>query len=176
MADWKKVLQTICPHGNAAIISGMADSMPAVITKADLTTTRRQAHFLAQCAEESAGFTAWREIASGRVYENRHDLGNVRPGDGPRYKGAGDIEMTGRYNFRVVGKELGIDLENHPDLALTFPTWALIGAIYWRDHHINNHADADDYKACTKAVNGGYNGLSMRYAYLLKCKRALGVS
>jgi putative chitinase len=173
--DWKKVLLAVCPHGNKAILSGMCDTMPAIITIADLNTPLRLAHFLSQCAEESAGFTAWHEFASGWAYEGRRDLGNVQRGDGPRYRGAGDIETTGRANYARLGKVLGIDLVNHPELLQQFPAWGLSGAVYWRDHHINNHADADDCNACTKAVNGGYNGLSARRSYLMKFKKALGV-
>ena len=173
MTDWRAVLTRIAPRGDAGILAGMAATMPAIIAYADLTTLLRQAHFLAQCAEESAGFTAWHEFASGRTYEGRRDLGNTRSGDGPRYRGAGDLELTGRANYRRVGAHLGIDLEGHPELAQKFPAWGLIGADYWRDHKINPRADADDVNSVTHMVNGGFNGLAMRRAYLVKAKAAL---
>ena len=51
-------------------------------------------------------------------YEGREDLGNVQPGDGLRFKGRGFVQITGRNNYQNYGRILGIDLVNHPDLAL----------------------------------------------------------
>jgi putative chitinase len=46
------------------------------------------------------------------------DLGNTRPGDGARYHGRGYVQLTGRGDYRKMGKKLNIDLEGNPDLAL----------------------------------------------------------
>lgn len=46
------------------------------------------------------------------------DLGNNRVGDGLRYKGRGKAQITGRANYRRVGKLIGVDLEGAPELAL----------------------------------------------------------
>ena len=40
-------------------------------------------------------------------------------------------------------------------------------------HQLNRHADKDDVRAATKAINGGLNGLASRIAYLDRAKRAL---
>ena len=45
-------------------------------------------------------------------------LGNINPGDGVKYKGRGYVQLTGRTNYAKMGKIVGADLENHPDLAL----------------------------------------------------------
>ena len=42
-----------------------------------------------------------KELASGSAYEGRKDLGNKHSGDGPRYKGAGVIQLTGRSNYQA---------------------------------------------------------------------------
>lgn len=52
------------------------------------------------------------EIASGQAYEGRKDLGNVIAGDGKRYKGRGPIQLTGRSNYRRVGRKNGYDLSD----------------------------------------------------------------
>jgi hypothetical protein len=51
-------------------------------------------------------------------YEGRVDLGNNQPGDGERFKGMGDVQMTGRRNYTLYSTILGIDLVGNPDLAL----------------------------------------------------------
>ncbi|WP_258045773.1 glycoside hydrolase family 19 protein [Mycobacterium kansasii] len=50
-------------------------------------------------------------------YEGRADLGHTQAGDGPRYKGRGAIQVTGRYNYTKMSKDLGVDFVDHPELA-----------------------------------------------------------
>lgn len=173
MTDWTKVLRTIAPKGKSSIISGLAAAMPRVIEEAALGSPRRQAHFLAQIAHESDGFRTAVEYANGAAYEGREDLGNIHAGDGRRYKGRGLVQLTGRANYAEFGRELGVDLVGNPDLAAKFPYAALTAALYWRKRTINGYADADDLRAVTRKINGGYNGLAQRAAYLKAAKRAL---
>ena len=44
------------------------------------------------------------------------------PGDGPRFKGRGYVQLTGRINYRKFSNRLGIDLVGTPNLALDPPT------------------------------------------------------
>lgn len=135
-----------------------------------LDTGLRLAHFMGQVAHESGGFRYMEEIASGAAYEGRADLGNVRPGDGVRFKGRGPIQLTGRANYRRFGRAIGIDLERHPEI-VAFPSiglWA--GCEYWANRSINAKADADDLLAVTRAINGGTNGLEDRRQRTAKAK------
>jgi len=175
MVDWPAVIKQICPSGSQTIRKGVADAMPDLATKFGINTPLRQAHFLAQCAHESAGMRTTVEYASGKEYEGRKDLGNVQPGDGVRYKGRGLIQLTGRANYGSYGKKLGVDLIGHPDLAAAFPAAIQTAALYWNDHGLNALADKDQVVAITKKINGGVNGLSERELYLAKAKKALGV-
>ncbi len=127
-----------------------------------LDTGLRLAHFMGQCGHESGSFRYMEEIASGAAYEGRADLGNTQPGDGRRYKGRGPIQLTGRANYRRVGRRIGIDLESHPDMVSHPSVGLLVGCVYWADRGLNAKADADDLLGLTRAINGGTNGLADR--------------
>ncbi|EKY30618.1 chitinase class I [Brevundimonas diminuta 470-4] len=126
----------------------------------------RLAHFMGQCAHESGGFRFMQEIwgptQAQRGYEGRADLGNTQPGDGRRYQGRGPIQLTGRANYRRVGRQIGIDLERHPEIVSHPSIGLLVGCFYWSDRKLNARADADDLLGLTKAINGGTNGLEDR--------------
>jgi putative chitinase len=130
----------------------------------------RLAHFMAQLIHESGTFRYMEEIASGKAYEGRADLGNTQPGDGVRYKGRGPIQITGRANYRTFGRKIGIDIERHPEIA-AIPSIGLHLALeYWENRKLNAPADQDDILAVTKAINGGTNGLEDRKNALAKMK------
>lgn len=45
-------------------------------------------------------------------------MGNVNPGDGPRYCGRGYVQLTWHDNYKRMGDALGVDLVGNPDLAM----------------------------------------------------------
>ncbi|WP_292038994.1 MULTISPECIES: glycoside hydrolase family 19 protein [unclassified Brevundimonas] len=135
-----------------------------------LNSGLRLAHFMGQCAHESGGFRYMEEIASGAAYEGRRDLGNTQSGDGRRYKGRGPIQLTGRANYRRVGRLIGMDLESHPDMVSRPSVGLLVGCVYWSERNLNAKADADDLLGLTRAINGGTNGLEDRRVKTAKAK------
>ena len=173
MSFWAAIIKEISPRAKPKIVAGLADAMPKVIELAGLTTQLRQVHFLAQLAHESAGFTTTEEFASGAAYEGRRDLGNLKRGDGRKFKGRGLIQLTGRANYARIGNILGVDFIANPKLAGQFPWAALTAAIFWRENRINEAADKDDVRRVTRIINGGYNGLADRQEYLAATRRAL---
>lgn len=134
----------------------------------------RLAHFLAQVIHESGGFRYMEEIwgptAAQKGYEGRKDLGNTQPGDGPRFKGHGPIQVTGRGNHRTFGRKIGIDLEQHPELAAIPSIGLHIALEYWKDRKLNALADADDVDTITLRINGGLTGISDRRKHLAALK------
>ena len=103
------------------------------------------------------------------VYGGR--MGNGKDnGDGYKYRGGGLGGLTGKDNYDTVGKSLGIDLLNHPELIIT--PKAAIGSfcIFWQSHKCNDALAAglatpvkyDGIDRVTHIVNGGSNGLEER--------------
>jgi predicted chitinase len=131
----------------------------------EITTRVRARMFLAQVMHESAGLRYFEEIASGAAYEGRRDLGNVRPGDGRRFKGRGPIQLTGRSNYTLYGKLLGIDLARRPQLAATPRVGWRVAALFFQRAGCNGAADRRDFRDCTRRINGGYNGYDSRLRY-----------
>lgn len=133
----------------------------------------RACHFLAQIAHESGELRYTKELASGKEYEGRRDLGNVRPGDGVRFKGRGLIQITGRANYEQISKATGMDFSGHPDW-LELPQWATMSACWWwNSRGLNALADKDELTNITKRINGGTNGLQDRLKYLGRAKKVI---
>ena len=88
-------------------------------------------------------------------------LGNTQPGDGPRFKGRGYVQLTGRYNYERIGPQVGADLENSPSLANDPVIAGKILAQFLKNNEtrIRDALDDGDLAAARKAVNGGSHGL-----------------
>jgi putative chitinase len=137
------------------------------------------AALMAQIAHETSQMSKSTEIGPDSYfdrYDGRKDLGNVRPGDGRRYRGRGWIQLTGRYNYRKAGEALGIDLENNPEKAAD-PDIAMDVAIWYFESRVMNRiSNPQDIKRITKAVNGGFNGYQDRRQYFNIYAQALNTS
>lgn len=155
-------LYEIAPNANAEIVSGILEPLNLYLPQYNISTVARVAMFLAQWCEETDGFKTMYEYASGREYEGRKDLGNIQPGDGPKFKGRGLAQLTGRDNYALYGKLLGLDLVNNPDLAADNSNAVQIACVFWQRHSLNAWADKGDVKQCTFLINGGENGLAVR--------------
>lgn len=175
-----QTLREVAPHFSgelarrqSTIIEGVGEALRQTLEGYEITTRLRIAHFLGQTCHESAGFRTTEEFASGEAYEGRKDLGNTRAGDGPRYKGRGLLQLTGRANYREYGAALGVDLENDPALAAEPVLSLRIACEYWKRRKINDACDQDDIVRVTRLINGGTNGLEDRRGYTSKAKTAL---
>lgn len=150
------------------------DEMNSCLGRYDITTAPRLCHFLSQTAHESGGGRYKKELASGEAYEYRNDLGNTSAGDGPKYKGAGYIQLTGKYNYSRLSEYLSDPrvMEGVEYVAENLPFTS--AGYWWIDNKMNELIDSGaDVLAVTKRVNGGTNGLSDRQHYYNICLRVL---
>lgn len=138
-----------------------------------IDSPQRWAHYLAQIAHESMELRYSEEIASGKAYEGRKDLGNVIKGDGVRFKGRGLIQLTGRTNYTTYKDFCGFDVVKHPEL-LCKPVGAVRSSMwFWHKKGLNELADRDEFMLITKKINGGTNGIEDRRKYLGRAKKVL---
>jgi Predicted chitinase len=146
--------------------------------KFGITEPEVQAMFLAQIMHESGAFRYVEEIASGKAYEGRKDLGNTQPGDGVRFKGRGLIQITGRANYKAVSEALEQDFVSNPELLEEPENAALSAAWFWNSRGLTEVAKSNTeaaFRLVTRRINGGYNGLADRLKYWVRAKKALGV-
>lgn len=136
-----------------------------------ITTSERIRHFIAQCSVES-GYGKWtRELSDGSQYEYRRDLGNTQPGDGPRFKGAGYLQLTGRANYQQFANYINDQnvMSGVNYVATNYP-WTSAGH-YWMKRGINNLCDRGaGVEAITRVVNGGTRALNERIAAYNKAR------
>ena len=105
------------------------------------------------------------EALADRVYgignpKKAKEFGHTKPGDGYRYRGLGPMQVTGKKDHI---KYLNGEETHLAGLRAAF--------LEWDAKDLNGLARAGDIKAITKKINGGYNGLKDRQAWLRKAQR-----
>ena len=155
-----------------------------LLTKAAITagiTGEELAQFLAQTAHETGNFQHMVEIGGSldfKKYEPKFvkdkkgkvvqvnpkakTLGNIKKGDGARYKGRGYIQLTGRYNYKRAGQALSLPLEAKPELVEKPEVAAKVAVWFWQSRVQPRVDDFYDTRASTKPINPGLKGLDDR--------------
>lgn len=158
--------------------------MPGVMTKFEINTPLRIAHFLAQCSYESMNFERVYEnlnysaeglkrifgvsdsiatqyerqperIAS-RMYANKIGNGPESTKDGWKFRGRGYIQLTGRANYLEFSKDIQVDVTKDPDLVATkYPL--LSAAWFFHKRGVNEIADRGATDDIIKAVTKKIN-------------------
>lgn len=88
------------------------------------------------------------------VYRNRLGNGGPETGDGWAFRGSGYIQLTGRTNYRLRGEEIGLPLEQQPDLVRKPGPGLQAATAYWSSRAINAAADLNDRRGVRRLVNG----------------------
>jgi putative chitinase len=120
---------------------------------------------------ESSGFAPINEFVSrfntspgGRqfdLYDNMKSLGNQGPPDGERFRGRGFVQLTGRFNYKKFGDELGVPLVDNPELANDSKVASRILSRFMKSKEVRiKEALRDqDLKTVRRMINGGSHGL-----------------
>ena len=95
-------------------------------------------------------------------------IGNIAPGDGWLYRGRGFVQLTGRANYRKIGQEIGVDLENNPKLASTDPvTMAKIAVNFFKNSkQLQSISTNGNFGFAARGLNGGNElpGMEKRFS------------
>ena len=104
----------------------------------------------------------------------RGALGNVRPGDGWKFRGRGIKQLTGRNNYEVFGRSVGMTADQAVEYVTTKKGALESACWFWATNNISRYADADDIVGMSKRINGGTIGLDDRIARYNRAKAILG--
>ena len=166
------------------VMDRLVDWMNKTCPTYEIDAAHEYCHFLAQACHETDRFRTLREYASGKAYEGRANLGNTQRGDGPRFKGRGIFQTTGRSNYAQLGLKVGRrDMFINNPVLLEQPEYAVWSACeYWKTRGLNDAANNPDGDLLKKkfqnnildvspvefisiTINGGYNGMDDRKKY-----------
>lgn len=178
-------LRQMMPNCPVAIATVKAPAISDAMTEFGIDQTPiRMAMYLANVAVETGEMRYAREIASGAAYEGRLDLGNTQPGDGLRFPGRGDLEVTGRGNYTACSLALFGDyrLLTEPELLEQPAFGSQAGGWFWQSRGLSLMADAGDFLGIRKKINGVNrstgmpNGWDAAVDYFRRIKPVLGVA
>ena len=131
-------LKEVMPQSTEANRQKYIEWLNYFMPKCGIDSDKEVAAFIAQIGHESGQLRYVEELASGKAYEGRKDLGNTQVGDGVRFKGRGLIQITGRANYTQLSKDLGEDFIKHPEL-LSTPKYAVQSACwFWNKNKLND--------------------------------------
>ncbi|MBU1620242.1 MAG: LysM peptidoglycan-binding domain-containing protein [Gammaproteobacteria bacterium] len=168
------LLSALCPTLSSSDLHNFCTALDLDLPKAQITPPLCVAHFMAQTAHESAGFSQLRENLNysasaltslfakyfvgvdvneyarqpekiaNLVYANRMGNGDEQSGDGWAYRGRGIIQLTGKANYQAFSQDWGVDVVSQPDLVATDPVLAVASGCWYWQKHNINAAAQKD--------------------------------
>lgn len=98
------------------------------------------------------------EMLANILYGNtfgQNNLGNLVFSDGWKYRGRGIFQITGKWNYRRLSADTGIDFVNNPDLLLQ-EEYSIIAALwFWNLKKLSISANADNLDHVSDIINKG---------------------
>jgi putative chitinase len=132
--------------GLTALVENLNYRTPAVLLK-NFRAVR-------DVADAQRLIAAGPEAIANRVDAGRLGNGNEASGDGWRYRGSGYKQLTGRVNYRSIGRQVGVDLEGTPEMAREPVAAARVALAFWRANNCGPAAAANNCAAVTRIING----------------------
>lgn len=124
--------------------------------------------YFKNAGRDANAFARQPEKIANVVYANRMGNGDIASGDGWKHRGRGLIQLTGKDNYTLFAKDVGMSV-NDAIAYLETKEGAIESACwFWKKNGLNSLADAQDMKTLTKRINGGFNGLEDRMKYYEK--------
>ena len=128
---------------------------------------------MANMMHETCNFVYMKEIADGWAYEGRRDLGNLHQGDGPRFKGAGVLMLTGRFNYQRLSDKIG-DPRVMEGVEYVSAQYPFTSARTWiEENNLLHICNIEGFDACCVRINGGWNGYEDRLAKYRICMQEM---
>lgn len=161
-------LKQLMPKLNISTANTYAKLLNKAMAEFGIDTPPKRNMFLAQIAHESGNFSWFSERSPNgqraeeyfRKYDFRKDLGNLTPGDGFKYRGRGAIQITGRSNYAQVGKAMGVDLIERPELLETPEMAIRASAYWWKKNGLNTHSASFPFDSLGASVR--VNGVAKK--------------
>ncbi|MEA3277151.1 MAG: peptidoglycan-binding protein [Pseudomonadota bacterium] len=177
LTDGAVTVERVSRMFHDAPVSNIRKHLPQVVDalkEADLYDKPMVLMALSTIRAETAGFVPISEFKSRfntspnghpfDLYDNRRDLGNRRKPDGASYKGRGFIQLTGRSNYKDIGKRIGLGnrLVDEPELAndAKIAAQILCAFLKRKEIAIKQLLLENDLRSARRLVNGGSHGLS----------------
>lgn len=162
------------------------NQLPDTISKFEINTPLRLAHFLSQCAHESGGFKITQENLNyskdglkrvfpkyfpenlsesyqkqpekiaSRVYGNRMGNGPEETKEGYKYRGRGYIQLTGKNNYTAFSKAINENIVDNPDLVAT--KYPLLSAAWFFSKNCLKKCDAGSSDIVVTNISKCVNG------------------
>jgi len=197
------IIYAIAPSARAEIVNGIVEAAKTLFDKYKISDRKHVAWMLGRIAVETGGFnrleenlfytsvkrlrqvwpSRFKSDASAAPYVRNPQklanlvyggrLGNVGPNDGWLYRGSGDMQTTGFFNFREVQNASGVPCVEYPDNLRSHPGALIAALVYWTKRNLGRFVDANDIAGLCKAIQGGTLGLADQKLYTDRAMRAL---
>jgi putative chitinase len=119
--------------------------------------TKRNAKEYARNPEKIANY-----VYMDKYRSKQGALGNVKDGDGWKFRGRGLKQLTGRNNYDAFAKTVGMTADESAEYVATEKGAIESACWFWNTKKLNAVADAGDIVKMTKIINGGDIGLADR--------------